>query len=636
MVIEQMLYGYQNGHTLIASSLENKLKLQHITDVLSDAASDGEFTPYVTGYPLEEDGYYALTKTWYAHEMKRPGCVWTHILLFPLLEERIYANAYGRISELFRRPNITGNLGDYTKKLVYEEIVDGEKEVSDWEKQIYQYVLYTLFSSDKDVYIADDDIQRYEDALMDVVLKLPPEKKNLTTFCTGASDNRYFNNERFMYQIVPEASINRLLGKDEEASVYKSCTREERFPIWTQYLHVLFSLNIQNMIFHFCDIYYASTRESVKELTKIFFSCDGFREQQDLVTYQVNMGKIESGELYIPMTLDYVLYTDESPLDGRFTRDSMLEVLFKDIIKTEMKGKRRKMDEKKRDLFAMDIYKDEKKTKNLFRSYISDELDSNGLILVDKLITYLRPDDLDGIFGMDRNICSVVIRRKPTLALCANIWKQDAGFQKEMLGAAASRHMSDDLKQQLAERIVEYSIGGIADFTDSVLGDTVRIAVFDRITSDSENLDIQNTSNSVLLGEWLPVMLKSRDLYLNLIKGDLSWSLAHCLMRLVNPSHIQDEKEKEDWRRIVRKYESALIGADLYEDALFSFGIMAGVLETYTVEFKNWVFDKLNARLKVNEMDFEDWNDIERKLPSVEVERSWDKCLRLRLAFGRE
>lgn len=637
MVIEQMLYGYQNGHTLIASSLEKKLKLQHITDVLSDAASDGEFTPYVTGYPLEEDGYYAITKTWYAHGMKRPGCVWTHILLFPLFEDRIYAGAYGRIRKLFHCPENAWDVSDYTKAFVYEDIAGDETdEVSNEEKQIYQYILYTFFSSDKYIYVVDNDILRYEDALIDIVLKLPHDKKNQTTFCSGSSENRFFENKKFMYQIAPEENIHQLIGKDEDYSVYKRTTGEEIFPIWTQYLYLFFSLNIQNMIFHFCDIYQAVTRESVKELTKIFFSCDGFKEQQDLMTYQSNLEKIESGELYIPITLDYVLYTDESPLDGRFTRDSMLEMLFKDIKKSNNRSKHKKMEERKQDFFAADIYGDKERMNSLFHAYITDELDKNGLILVDRLLSYLKPDDLSDIFGMDRNICCVIIRRKPDLALCDEIWRRDAGFQKEMLRVATKGNISADFKRQLCRQIVEYSCGGIADFADLILGDDIRFTIYDIIISDTVNMELQNPDSILLLREWLPVMLRNRVLYKKLIKDDLNWPLAHQLMSLVDPAHISDEDEREDWKSIINKYENFLIEADLYEDALFSFGCMDSSFADFSERLKSWVFDKINARLEVNEMPYEDWIEIEGKLPPVEIERSWDKCLRLRLAFGRE
>ena len=39
------------------------------------------FVDYYTGYPLENGEKYVIAKTWYAYEMKRPGCVWTHSIV---------------------------------------------------------------------------------------------------------------------------------------------------------------------------------------------------------------------------------------------------------------------------------------------------------------------------------------------------------------------------------------------------------------------------------------------------------------------------------------------------------------------------------------------------------------------------
>ena len=84
LLIEQALHGYVNGHHLLAFSNVFSDKSQRLMDILSDLSGpevkEG-FTEYITGYPLYEDKYYAIAKTWYAPEMKRPGCVWTHTLL---------------------------------------------------------------------------------------------------------------------------------------------------------------------------------------------------------------------------------------------------------------------------------------------------------------------------------------------------------------------------------------------------------------------------------------------------------------------------------------------------------------------------------------------------------------------------
>ena len=88
MIIHQALHGYNQGHTLLASSLtlpsidDDLLKvMSDWTEYSGDANGDSS---YIMGYPLPDGKYYAIAKSWYANEMPRPGCVWTHTFLVDL------------------------------------------------------------------------------------------------------------------------------------------------------------------------------------------------------------------------------------------------------------------------------------------------------------------------------------------------------------------------------------------------------------------------------------------------------------------------------------------------------------------------------------------------------------------------
>ncbi len=83
MNVDQCLFGYEDGHRLLASSLPLGDVLSLLTE-LSDLAPGthfGESDGYWTGLPVASLGRYVLMRTWPAPEMSRPGCVWTHALL---------------------------------------------------------------------------------------------------------------------------------------------------------------------------------------------------------------------------------------------------------------------------------------------------------------------------------------------------------------------------------------------------------------------------------------------------------------------------------------------------------------------------------------------------------------------------
>ncbi len=84
------------------------------------------FEEYVTGYPLIDASFYAFARTWYAPEMERPGCVWTHTLL-------IGERDLGALDDLtilnrcFRRPT-TGERSNWDEYRVPLKLLDTEPE----------------------------------------------------------------------------------------------------------------------------------------------------------------------------------------------------------------------------------------------------------------------------------------------------------------------------------------------------------------------------------------------------------------------------------------------------------------------------------------------------------------------------
>ena len=84
--LHQLLHGYAEGHRLLEGSFTLQDDLTRLMLRMSDLSGSSMvtgFEDYITGYPLASINAYALAKTWYAPEMPRPGCVWTHTLVIP-------------------------------------------------------------------------------------------------------------------------------------------------------------------------------------------------------------------------------------------------------------------------------------------------------------------------------------------------------------------------------------------------------------------------------------------------------------------------------------------------------------------------------------------------------------------------
>jgi hypothetical protein len=106
MEVEQCLFGYDDGHRLLASSIPLGTEAATLTELsdLAPGAVFGRSDGYWTGVPAPGITRYVLMRTWLAPEMSRPGCVWTHALLFEpsLLEELRDLSA---LSPLLVRPS---------------------------------------------------------------------------------------------------------------------------------------------------------------------------------------------------------------------------------------------------------------------------------------------------------------------------------------------------------------------------------------------------------------------------------------------------------------------------------------------------------------------------------------------------
>lgn len=134
MKIDQCLFGYDDGHRLLASSLSLEEDTSLLTE-LSDLAPGtvfGKSEGYWTGLPVASLGCYVLMRTWAAPEMPRPGCVWTHALLIkPTLLESLSDLSF--LQSLVTKPNVLFDRKSYSEPLEIKlsDVYSREEKVND-------------------------------------------------------------------------------------------------------------------------------------------------------------------------------------------------------------------------------------------------------------------------------------------------------------------------------------------------------------------------------------------------------------------------------------------------------------------------------------------------------------------------
>ena len=284
IIVEQMLFGYNNGHSLINSSLKKSLLRQRDVDFLSDASGMGKFSSYITCYPINEDGYYVFAKTWYADEMQRPGCVWTHVVLISFDDLKRVGGKID-VAALFRRPDKSIGFGQYGES-IFCPLLSAKSIEYD------EYAIYTLLHSERKVLIEDENSEKYETPIIKVLTILPIYILKKVTICTCALSNRYLNNEIFDYQITVLGKMNILSREVNNAIIYKNIDVPFKVPLWVRYLQEKFVSGKQSQLFDFCEKYEKYRRIDLRDLSKIFYSVNEFASKIVLQEYYNLLEKI--------------------------------------------------------------------------------------------------------------------------------------------------------------------------------------------------------------------------------------------------------------------------------------------------------------------------------------------------------
>lgn len=230
MKIDQILHGYDNGHRLLAASVLLKdTREMELVATLSDWSEyvdgDNGDSSYVTAYPLRNSGFYVVAKTWYAGEMKRPGCVWTQSLLLPMSElNRI--DDYRRIIDFFKKPSMADGFEyyshsiDYVNKYVSPESY--QKLGADSER--VGNILTSLVQNEGPIYYKAGVESHPELILLSLMNVLPATITQRVSWCSGSAYVRKMNGQPLSCQF--------LTGNVEGVS-YISL---EAQPQWVKYL----------------------------------------------------------------------------------------------------------------------------------------------------------------------------------------------------------------------------------------------------------------------------------------------------------------------------------------------------------------------------------------------------------------
>jgi hypothetical protein len=200
--IDQALFGYREGHRLLQASRRftpgAERSLLILTDMSGPRTVEG-FEEYVSGYPLDGEDSYAIVKTWYAPEMERPGCVWSHVLLIAN-DDLAFIRSVSSLLPLFNRPS-TSVSGQYQTALWLQQSIPVPTDSKVIHPAALLPALYEQY--DKPVMIPAYDSFSFQATVFAIWSQQWPALRSSFTFCTGSLSNRTIGGRSFDLQVVP-------------------------------------------------------------------------------------------------------------------------------------------------------------------------------------------------------------------------------------------------------------------------------------------------------------------------------------------------------------------------------------------------------------------------------------------------
>lgn len=491
MKIEQCLYGYQNGHQLLASSIdltsEEKRLLLFQTD-LSGAMTDSGFDEYLTGFPIPQNNTYAFCKTWYAQEMKRPGCVWTHVLLIPFSD-------LGKIPELefltkfFKRPQVN-DYANYVLPLTIDEIeLQSGLDIaySPRTREIMHFTQFALYSQpEATILVPAFRSEEFEIVAARIWSNQWPRLRRNFTFCTGALSLKTIDGREFDLQVVPAKNLSSIQRQTTNGLI-----AETIYPDSVNWLSLLDHENKQ-AVRKFLWIFGSDVegvRKNFTPLVTLYESLSSDNYSLDSVAQLLtsNFQSSEEAKSLKTKTFgqDSLLkrYSDEAILKFLLAADDNI-VASLGILDVEERIKNFAPQEQ---LSVILGAKPERLTPTLLKS-----------IMVSK-------GDLVKIIERDETLIDSYISQFPEIALEPEIWKTSTRFQKKVLKCLHDSRKIENWTPYF-NTIFEMESAVISDLS-KLFGNNVGLAALDWLNQKDFSLtyirQIQDIVNPNIIFAWL-------------------------------------------------------------------------------------------------------------------------------------
>ena len=628
IIVHQTLHGYSNGHHLLEASIllsdDSRRKMDILSDLSGTDVTDG-FDFYYSGYFLENEERVVLSKTWYAPEMSRPGCVWTHSLLIPIQSVAFCVANIDVLLTKFKRPSINESQTKYSESLVIDT---HEAILKNYDDKKIQYLIWVMIGQTPPNYIVAKDSEEFIRELLLIWFTCYSELSYDYSFITGTSFIKSDNSNLISLQFCSKQVRNKLSHSSNNITLMKSIEDVQKFPQWVINTHEILVNGEWSKFLAF------------KELL-----CDGGGGKVSLTSfiklYSCFYNGKNSIDIYASLELIDKLFEEERSIIG----NKLLELYFQgafqewgvntsysNIIIATIKYHWIDMLPETLELliqkgFLMDFIGSKKIVQYLVK--IDDSpLQEKYLPIYANLLS---PNSLENFSDMDYSICNVLIAINSTLAECDAIWNQSRGFQYGILESLQFCKKENRLDNKVLRIILDDSQFDFSSEIYNIWGET-SISVFLEYLLGIKHLRHNNTSKIVELCKqysYIAACMFEKDI------ERLTSKQIFELMKIVNPF-----TDKLTSKALISAYSlfdiNSLSEYQKNEIADFYLPFIICSKDVFPYEIVSFTVTNVHDRLSKLTYPEEKWDKLQKSLPSVSVFNQWDRCKRLRKAIKKK
>lgn len=632
MRVDQLLHGYSDGHRLLAASKELPRAARHAMLTLSDMSGRSivpGFEEYLTAYPVPEADSYAFARTWYAPEMERPGCVWTHTFIIAS-RDLDAIDDLAALQSQFRRP-VKGNAIDFYTWPI-EITSASELRPNHLPDELALAALSGLYGTpDSPVVLPVFSATTHEQLALAIWNQQWAKLRSTFSFCTGSISSRSLMGRPFDLQLVPANTVREIRRELANAVIVDFASPPSDASA-TEWLPLALNDLVEPN---------PALRRSLREFGPSFECALGGRAAfEPLLQFVMSNASADSHADSLEDLVERIALRFSSLEAARRLKAALVgadaaltRVLFPD--RTEMDVLTVMATTPHPEAFDRSDLQVEKRVTTLWSRHrdqaeqLVDHLLSRnhnvfGEVMLASVLSAVSAADVTTLFGGRPSVLVSAVRRDPTIAMSPGIWTGQPDTQRELFDAAtAGREVNSEAIDGIVAAMLAANSEVAVEQLFRRFGDPAVTAV----------LGWSDRNAGAPMGtEWHRGLRRHPGAVLRWLslKAQPSVHMLALAAHVLDPHSAETHSAGLDFWQTAIGQDSGLTEETRIQLHSFVLALAFDFSTNQACELTVGTFETVHEAAATKNLSYKAWSRFEQIVPYLSVSRNWDHCERLR------